>query len=951
MTPRGSTVRHHRGPLPSHVLVGRDLELELLLEFVGARRPTLSALVLLGEAGIGKSTLLAQALRASPGRVLTATADPLTVRRPFGLILDALARPAGLTHPVTVADGSFPDEHDVDLAQHLVESLVSLCEQAPLLLAVDDVHWADEESLVLLQRLGRVLAPMPFRILATARPHRNGPVLSRLLGDLARRGVLTEVTLGPLDDEAVGRLAAPLFGPHPEAEIRRQLATAGGNPLYLHRILASLSPPGAVGEPGSPGDPAEERDGATALEEARPTHASLGELHDLTGEARDVLTTAALLGPRFTVRDLIVVTGRPVADLMGAVRESLDAGLLGEYDEGAQLGFRHEIVRQDLYQDLPAGLREELHRQAAHDLTAAGAPAAVVGTQLLRARLSAHDVTWAGEAAARASEEEPAVAAPLWGRIREILDPDDPRRDQAGCGQAGALLAVGRLAEAEEVALDVLATAGERRVPDAVRCRVSAVLASGDYPRARTLAEEASRSRLLHRHERAEHTAWAILAQVLAGDRRTASTLLDDSATEGDLSAVAVVTRRLARGLLDAAEGRWDAARADLDPASLPAGSPGTRDPSVLALAVARATVLADADRLAEAASLVDQALGEGAPLSGPVPVRRAFVRAQVRVALDRGDLLTAAEVVPETVRADEVNEPFRRVQLAMRAVIALHLEGPTAAQRWLGVLTEARPVARGLAGAVWPARAEALVCFAGEDGEGALAALAAGWDECDDGGWAADRLLLGTELAAAASALGDRALAVRAADGLAALANQNPGVVTLSAASLTARGFADDDPELLLRGLRTWRLSPRALQAAWVTEHAAVRLEGRRADEAAELAQWAAATYARIGARHDALRLRAALRKQGVRVRTAPHPRPTRGWESLTPTEQVVAEQMEQGLTNAEIADQMVLSRRTVESHVSRILAKLGLRSRTELVIAAAQSGRGHPTEDEPRT
>jgi DNA-binding CsgD family transcriptional regulator len=109
--------------------------------------------------------------------------------------------------------------------------------------------------------------------------------------------------------------------------------------------------------------------------------------------------------------------------------------------------------------------------------------------------------------------------------------------------------------------------------------------------------------------------------------------------------------------------------------------------------------------------------------------------------------------------------------------------------------------------------------------------------------------------------------------------------------------------------------------------------------EEATTMAEDALRSYGEVGANHDVAQARVRLASAGVAVRghrvTA---RPSTGWGALTRTEETVARQVATGLSNPEVAEILFVSRRTVESHVSHILAKLGLRSRTELVLLVAR-------------
>ncbi|MQY23873.1 helix-turn-helix transcriptional regulator [Nocardia macrotermitis] len=158
----------------------------------------------------------------------------------------------------------------------------------------------------------------------------------------------------------------------------------------------------------------------------------------------------------------------------------------------------------------------------------------------------------------------------------------------------------------------------------------------------------------------------------------------------------------------------------------------------------------------------------------------------------------------------------------------------------------------------------------------------------------------------------------------------------------LLFRGLADGDVDLVAAAVSEFERSERPRFAALAGENLAEMLvrNGRTAEARAAL-DAAATRYETLGAGPETARVRARLRELGVRrgVRGTRR-RPETGWEALTATERKVAVQVAQGCSNAEIAEKMFLSRRTVQTHVSNILGKLGLRSRVQVAVAYAQRG-----------
>jgi DNA-binding NarL/FixJ family response regulator len=173
--------------------------------------------------------------------------------------------------------------------------------------------------------------------------------------------------------------------------------------------------------------------------------------------------------------------------------------------------------------------------------------------------------------------------------------------------------------------------------------------------------------------------------------------------------------------------------------------------------------------------------------------------------------------------------------------------------------------------------------------------------------------------------------------DVLTALADRNPGVDHLRATALAVRGRATGSPDLLVEASRMLAGTPRRMQHARTSELAA-RMLPHRADERRVLAEAALQSYGEAGADHEITRARTAFRRAGIPVRTSRRPRPTSGWEALTRTEERVSGLVATGATNPEIAESLSVSRRTVETHVSNVLSKLGLRSRTEVALLVAR-------------
>jgi DNA-binding CsgD family transcriptional regulator len=166
--------------------------------------------------------------------------------------------------------------------------------------------------------------------------------------------------------------------------------------------------------------------------------------------------------------------------------------------------------------------------------------------------------------------------------------------------------------------------------------------------------------------------------------------------------------------------------------------------------------------------------------------------------------------------------------------------------------------------------------------------------------------------------------------------------VASLAGVALRCRGLLNDDPVVLVRAVDAFRAGPRPLELALACEDAARALGAAgRVGEARPLFDDALGLYERLEAAWDMARAAARLRGLGIRRgRRGPRQRSKSGWDSLTTTERKVVQLVAEGLSNPEIAERMFISRGTVHTHVSHILAKQGLRSRVELAAETSRLG-----------
>lgn len=452
-------------PVASRVmpaLVGRAAEMDVVRTLVaGVAAGRGRCLWVEGEMGIGKSALvaavLAQAERAGC-QVAHAAADELGQRFPLRLVLDGLDVDVESTDPrraaVAVALHDRPGQPIVangdpvvGAIDQLVTLVKALCADGPLVLALDDLHWADEASMLVWHRLAAETARRPLLLVGATRPVAHRPELGRLRDDVAARGVTLD--LDPLAELDVASLVNDLIGAPPGPHLREITARAGGNPLYVHEIADALLRDQAVALGAGTAEVAREW-----LDRAPGSLVSAvtGRLGFLSDTTRRVLRSAALLGVEFTVGDLSVVLGRPVSDLVRSFDEAITAGVLR--GAGTRLVFRHPVLRYALYEGTPVAIRDALHHQAARALADAGAPAEHVAKQLLAADGDAGPwvAAWLEAAVPVLMYRAPLVTVDLLQRVVRIEDCDSAARTTFRAHLASVLFRIGRDIEAERQA-------------------------------------------------------------------------------------------------------------------------------------------------------------------------------------------------------------------------------------------------------------------------------------------------------------------------------------------------------------------------------------------------------------------------------------------------------------------------------------------------------------------
>ncbi|OLB80264.1 MAG: hypothetical protein AUI14_07290 [Actinobacteria bacterium 13_2_20CM_2_71_6] len=848
--------------------------------------------------------------------------------------------------PAGLLGGGDPVPAAIERTLSLIDQV---CAATPAVLVIDDLQWADEASLLVWYRLARVVQQLPLLLVGAYGPVPPRPELDQLRRAVREHdGLLLE--LGPLADDSVADLVTALAGGAPGTELSRLSGQAAGNPLYVRELVEAVLREDAV----------QIRDGRAELTRSgfrapvSLTSAVERRLEFLPAETVEVLRWAALLGREFTVTDLAVVAGKPAADLAGVLASATAAGVVA--GTGPRLRFRHPLTRRALYEGVPRAVRVALHRQAAQALAEAGAAAERVADQLLAAPgvVDRWVVSWLADAAETLARRAPQIAVDLLERTVAHAGFDTFEREVLAAQLASVLFRLGRTDETE--------------------ARARQALASSRDP------------------QRAAHMRW-ILGYVLLQQARAQDALDTVEHALADPSVPLVWSARLlALRSLILANGWGDpeATTAAVEQA-IEAGERAA-DRFAVSHALSSLFCVHAAQRdYTGGLAVVDRALTELGADGQYADLRTALLDHRIFI-LQNLDRLDDVEATLRTVRelADQGDDAHRsRLQIA--AAIHHYWVG-----RWDDALAELDAAADDQSEATnfgllarWTMLllygAGALIAGHRDDRAACAAHLQSGadlglhtsvdQDNCDfllaaealtaerDGSperalavyapildpkfgrtllrhqWLPDIVRLAMEV-------GDAEAARTALDLCAAEAGREAVPARATAALARCKGLLDGDLAALRTAVEHYRKVGRTVELANTLEDGAVLLaqQGTGDDARGWLAE-AVELYGRLGATWDLQRAETRGRRYGVRRGVGgPRRRRTgvdRGWAALTPTELRVARLVAEGRSNPEIAADLFLSRRTVQTHVQHILTKLGAHSRVEIARQAVDASR----------
>ncbi|HJP88322.1 MAG TPA: AAA family ATPase [Candidatus Limnocylindrales bacterium] len=945
------------------VIVGRDDMLELIDHLVAQTAQGRGhALFLAGSAGLGKTRLLrAVAVKAEAAglRVDGGLVAPQDVLVPLASIKDFAAGIRAAQDWGTLHEDlrAITGDHEGDalgsrrlivrgVADRLLEAI-----DRPTALMFDDLHWADEMSLEVIGELARHVTEVPLLLLVGYRPdefpadglHREwrSRILSQRLAE--------EVRLQPLTLDQTAIATSLIFGgelPAPRDVVEAVYSRTNGIPLHIEELLGALQVEGPI-------------EGQAIRDAHVPdtiSDAVLARVERLSDEAQLVARAGAVVGRYFSPDLISGMIGRPLAELDAPLQELVEAAMLRPFnyvDEG-YYDFRHQLLRDAIYSDLPPAQLRRFHAQAAEFgmglQNASGIHAsrhyerAGLRPQAYRASLTAareasrisarHEAfelyqraianmpsdlaleeqadlhARFAEAAAAIEHNEETAAAAL--RARELY------RDAGKPLEAAAMLSLASVlpsrdgSPAEEV---------DRMVDEAL-AEIDALARSDDGDRLKanllTLRASGKFVRSLFQEARADIDASTAIAQRLA-DR---ATLLDND---------------LLRARIDIADGRFEsgisdglqAARAARDEGFESVGVTGYRNIAIMAARVM--------DRRA-----TELALREGLQYADAIEQSHCRqMMATTTALLDWGS--GEWEAADERARHELVDRGCARGTIGSLDVVGLVALGRgrfEEARRWL---EESLAVGRAIGEVQFlltPIWGLAEVALVSGDSERAVALCNEAFDiavEMRERALFIPIVVTGTRalLEARRPADADRWLS-RSREHLAgwdpiagpALAHAE-GLIRLAGGSLAA------SREALERAIKGWDERVRTWEASWA-----------RLDLVSCLTRFgrhAAANSVLVEVRETAAR----LGSEPLLARAAELGRAGRGrgldaepWRPLSVREFEVARQIAEGLTNAQIADVLFVAPKTVSTHVEHILAKLGVGRRAEIAAWVATLG-----------
>lgn len=896
-----------------------------------------------GEPGIGKTKLLQHVqgpIEALGHEVIWVRHDPLSSQLPFAGVAEVFGE---LDRGIDATE-SFLDRNPLQSTSpalqrgvlHFIDAIEKRLSGGSVALFIEDLHFADSSTHVLLASIPRRLLGANLLVVATTRLGATSEQSEPLRTSLEMSGGFT-LRLGPLSANEMLEVARDFLGHDPSAALNSSLGTASGNPFLATQLAM------AWGDQSEPVQGSRETKTEVGDQDQLPGQvrvAILRRLLPLRNELVHLIEMAAVFGDLFAVADLAAVAGERVTKVWPLLRDLIDRQFLEE--RGTQLAFRHHLVRSAVYDHIPASLRAALHLDVARYLASSNRSPITVANHYLDAIdvVGAEAVPWLQLAARFQSANDPDAALAYLDKARTLATPFE--LDELETQRVFAYLFANRMQDAIDAAyrgLERLAASPEKaNVRAELRLGATAGLLALGRSREATEAIGGVLDETTDESVKGFASGIASLTSMLSGETGPAEALAIEARglAVGDYARATAtlalnVQARVAGNRLDFATSRR-LAEAAIEEASL---DPTDRSSGLMPYLFACMAARDDEDM-----HTYEQWARLGYPddrpgLAWSGPAYHGMRADMLRLSGQFGDALAEAET--GMLVANETQSPLGSALCAATVIdiatrhgdLARATSAQSGSQRWLG---------------------PAVASFGFDAFTTASMRLASAKDpefENTDELWniwsfavANETLILGRTLllplALALQTRGDLQRLAQLGDDLADWPDRSAYArsVLIRASCLVASGLARRDLATALDGIAVARSGPNRLQLADALVGVS-ELAHTVGDQttAAECFRESQSLYEAMGCTLDVTNLRSFGKRFGLRTRPGrPGKRAVSGWESLSPTETKVARLVSLHLTNREIADVLFVSRRTVETHVRNIFGRLSIDSRREL-------------------
>jgi DNA-binding CsgD family transcriptional regulator len=883
--------------------------------------------VIEGPPGIGKSRLLTEVLtlaEKSGVRALFGEAFEYQQTVPFFSLFMATLRadpPVGdaeaLRRLGTSADLRYWVVRDLQAAIHAAAS------QIPMAILLEDIHWADNATLLALRSLASTRPDAPVLWVLTARTGAGGPAVRETLTALEREDAKF-LRLTAMTPDAVADIVQDTVRAKADASLLDLAVKAHGNPFLVTELVRGLDEDGRLDVTGGR---------AVATGDTLPRRLSdtmQQRLDQLSSAASEVVRVAAVLPNQFSARLLAAMLERRPTDLVSAVEEAMRADLL--IDDGDQMRFRHDLLREAARQSLPQSLRRAMERQSATIMLEMGAAPEEVATQLARSAEVGDQAAVAAlrQAAHSVANSDPSAASDLSKRALELQSPQDPGRGALVTETIVLLNRATRYEEARRLGSSTLSNTLSSEEEAKIRLRLPTLTSDTTT---RHIEENRRALRLPHLSDvtQARHRAWLAYNLAMSGQHGDDSVAANEAAaaaaSTGDLESS--ILSGIALACLDCANGYPGRALRRVE--ELQSLTPADDMTAHHLAGIHRANLLTVVGRLEDAAALVagrtkksqKERDGMGLHIWG-------LTAGLVQLAAGRlSDARTAIESLPTADRTGSTYVDTRRMFIL--AEVAARTDDRTLLLEKVneardvhsdGSPAERRDAATVLGLAAWQRDDvhEALRWLGGDISLLVTPVVPNVLDQL-------------TLTARVASAAGDAGLRARLLDAVEVLERERPAAPLFTAVAQHTRGILERDAEALVAAAELLGSSSRPLLYASAAEDAGGELaRAQRKAETIDHLNAAFDTYVEYEAIADARRVGRALRRLGVERRIIAQPRAKTGWDSLTDSELKVINLIAEGATNRDVATELHLSPHTVKTHVHNAFAKLGITSRAQL-------------------